>query len=500
MRAQPTQLHPETQLSALCRRRVNERPRHERLPSDFCIDWRIDIYFLTHVAPSVVYRTPACTREFLFIYSAPNYDDPYRRHWMPPYATLLCSVAMLMVGTRLWIRAKKRAGGLGLDDVLLVCGLLCLLWFTVLAIINSEVYMTSRHMWDIPIATYEYIALVTWIAELAFLLCSCFTKVSVLMFYRRLVDLTVSKYWIWTVMCAISFTIAYSLAFILLLIFNCSPTEAYWKSFNPSWTVEYTCVDTTVVNLLAGIMSVVSDLYSVILPCLMTRHLRLPTAQRVGLLLVFSLGLLAVLASSVRTYWLYKVGHSSDVSTSIFYVFVWAQLELSLGIMCTSLPSMRVLFREYLSNPFFKRFSSNRRNRRMSDEVRIIQDQGITGVSSADLESHSTHFSAKHTPTSSTSTCDDHDVIVKEYEHDTTTRASWTNGIPYLVTTPEQYESYNLHNMEKYRKSTSTHTREGSRSTKTQSGSSRKEISITERTLSSQEMDVTERSWFDSKD
>lgn len=192
-------------------------------------------------------------------------------------------------------------------QVLLVCGWLGLVWFTALGIVNSEVYLTSRHMWDIPMVTYESIALVTWIAELAFLICSCFTKVSVLMFYRRLVDHTVSKYWIWTVICAISFTISYSLAFILVLIFNCSPTEAYWKAFNPSWTAQYTCVDTTIVNLLAGIMSIISDLYSVILPCLMTRHLLLPKAQKLGLFFVFSLGLLAVVASSVRTYWLVRV-------------------------------------------------------------------------------------------------------------------------------------------------------------------------------------------------
>lgn len=192
-------------------------------------------------------------------------------------------------------------------QVLLVCGWLGLVWFTALGIVNSEVYLTSRHMWDIPMSSYENIALVTWIAELAFLICSCFTKVSVLMFYRRLVDHTVSKYWIWTVICAISFTISYSLAFILVLIFNCSPTEAYWKAFNPSWTAQYTCVDTTIVNLLAGIMSIISDLYSVILPCLMTRHLLLPKAQKLGLFFVFSLGLLAVVASSVRTYWLVRV-------------------------------------------------------------------------------------------------------------------------------------------------------------------------------------------------
>lgn len=41
-------------------------------------------------------------------------------------------------------------------------------------------------------------------------------------------------------------------------------------------------------------------------------------------------------------------GHESDVSWNIFNLFVWAQLELQLGIMCASAPSLRVFFRRYL--------------------------------------------------------------------------------------------------------------------------------------------------------
>ncbi|KAI5362166.1 hypothetical protein Slin15195_G058170 [Septoria linicola] len=410
----------------------------------------------------------------------PNYDDPVRRHWMPEYAGVLYGIATLVVVTRLWLRMNKRAGGLGFDDVLLICGWLSLSWFTALSIVGAEQMMTSRHMWDIPITMYENTALITWIAELAFLVCGCFVKVSVLLFYRRLVDNSVSKYWIWTVIIAIVFTIAYSLAFILTLVLNCAPTEAYWKAFSPAYTTNYTCVNTTVVNLLAGLMAIVSDLYSVFLPCMMTRHLQLPTAQKLGLYIIFSLGLLAVAASGVRTYWLYKVGHSSDVSTSIYYVFVWAQLELSLGIMCTALPSLRVLFREYLSEPFIRLRRSVTSSRRMSDV-----EQGIVQrVATPDLEHRQVHYSVKHTPTSSTSTCE---VSPTEAEEDITKDASWTREIPYLVRTPAEYESFNLYNMEKYRQS--AHARDWSRSTKGRSAVEVKEKSF-----------ENDRSWLSSRD
>ena len=152
---------------------------------------------------------------------------------------------------------------------------------------------------------FEPIAKMTWLAEFAFLTCAASTKISVLLFYRRMVDGTYGRGWKWAVILAILFTAGYSLAFILVLIFNCSPTAAYWKGFDPSHTANYHCVNTTVINLLAGIFAIVSDLYAVALPCIMTRHFGLPRRQRLALKVVFSLGLIVVGASGVRTYYLW---------------------------------------------------------------------------------------------------------------------------------------------------------------------------------------------------
>jgi hypothetical protein len=47
----------------------------------------------------------------------PNYVNPERRSWMPAYAGTLTAVASVAVILRLWLRARKQAGPLGLDDV-----------------------------------------------------------------------------------------------------------------------------------------------------------------------------------------------------------------------------------------------------------------------------------------------------------------------------------------------------------------------------------------------
>lgn len=61
---------------------------------------------LQSVDPAVIAQWPT-----------PNYVDPVRRTWMPAYAGVLQAITTVMVGTRLVLRAQRKAGPLGLDDV-----------------------------------------------------------------------------------------------------------------------------------------------------------------------------------------------------------------------------------------------------------------------------------------------------------------------------------------------------------------------------------------------
>lgn len=271
---------------------------------------------------------------------------------MPIFSGITFAAATLMVAMRFWLRIRGHAGKLGLDDAILLPGWLASVMFTAVTMVYVTWAQGDRHIWDISPGKREPLALCLWLAEFAFLVCGGFTKVSVLLFYRRLVEGTYNKLWRWLVLFAIGFTVAYTIAFCVMLLINCTPTEAYWKAFDPVYatTQKYTCLDTKIINTLAGVFAAASDLYSVALPCIITWHFSVPRAQKIALNIIFCLGLLVVAASGVRTYYLMITGHDSDVSWNIFDLFLWAQLELQLGIMCAAAPSLRVFFRRYLGN------------------------------------------------------------------------------------------------------------------------------------------------------
>lgn len=205
--------------------------------------------------------------------------------------------------------------------------------------------------------------LIVWLGEFSYLLCSCLCRISVLLFYRRLTDGLRSRKWKMLVLGAITFTACWTLAFIIALFLNCRPFEAYWKAFDFTWHKEFTCTDTSVINALSGVFAVGSDLYAVLLPYCITWKLQMPRRQKLALHGIFSIGLVVVAASAVRTYYTVQVSSEADVSTAVFNVFVWSQVELQLSFICASTPSLRVLFRQYFMSSFSR---SGRRTRDQS--------------------------------------------------------------------------------------------------------------------------------------
>lgn len=131
-------------------------------------------------------------------------------------------------------------------------------------------------------------------------------KISILLFYRRMVAGTFNRYWIFATWGAIALTAAYLVAFDLLLIFNCQPTRAYWMAHDPEWEakVNYYCLDTTqVINPIAGGLSVFSDIYAIVLPCLMVQGLDMTRRQKIGLNAVFATGIFMVAGGGMRTWY-----------------------------------------------------------------------------------------------------------------------------------------------------------------------------------------------------
>lgn len=227
------------------------------------------------------------------------------------------------------------------------------------------------HIWDIPVDRLVYIRLSAWLIEAFFLLGNACTKTSILLAYRRLSARSHSTWFIRLTWAAITFTLVYTVALGLELVFVCRPFVSYWMSYSPEYKRKYKCGNEQIPIVFSAAASVLSDMYASVLPMLLIRTIRLSSRQRFGLYLLFSAGLFTAGIGTARLVFLVKVTtnyrlgpHTHDITWYGWPMFVSAAIcvlytyiltlrqaltdvEAHLAIICASLPALKALFQRY---------------------------------------------------------------------------------------------------------------------------------------------------------
>jgi hypothetical protein len=134
-----------------------------------------------------------------------------------------------------------------------------------------------------------------WWATLLILIGTSCVKVSVLLFYRRLVKDISNKIMIYTIWSSIAFVVLFTLIFIILLLVQCSPIDSFWLSLNPLYTRPHRCISnhaSIVTTFLANSLYVFTDIITVTLPAVVVMRLNLEYRVRAALLVIFGVGYL----------------------------------------------------------------------------------------------------------------------------------------------------------------------------------------------------------------
>jgi len=117
---------------------------------------------------------------------------------------------------------------------------------------------------------------------MSYVLVQVFAKVSILLLYHRVFP----RPW-FKIVCKIfmAFLFCHGLAYLLVLIFQCSPISSIWDR-----NITGTCVNITVVGYSGAIFSIIEDLAILILPISELNTLSFGIRKRVSLMLMFSIG------------------------------------------------------------------------------------------------------------------------------------------------------------------------------------------------------------------
>lgn len=119
---------------------------------------------------------------------------------------------------------------------------------------------------------------------------TCLTKISILLFYRRLTIRSHSSTMQNAIYAAIVFTILYFFTFLIGLLFICVPTSATWTAMDVFSSKVYKCHSRQVADILHGAFGMITDIYVLAIPNLVVMNMQLPRKQKLMLYAMFSCG------------------------------------------------------------------------------------------------------------------------------------------------------------------------------------------------------------------
>ncbi|CAL8576045.1 hypothetical protein XPA_001936 [Xanthoria parietina] len=281
---------------------------------------------------------------------------------------VLTSLATVAVGLRFYSRHIKKAG-LSWDDWAVLPALLLTYAMAISMIIGSAngdlgrhtasetVYDDQGQAWPFPILTNRTAVFlqVQYVGQLSQVLAFGFTKLSVLLFYRRIFQSPWLHRAVWF-MVGIDFL--WTVGFFFSHVLQCYPISVNWTNLG---NIEGKCLDTNLMYMFMGWSDVATNVVILALPIPCIWALKMPVAKKAAVCGVFLLGALTVLAGIGKLVVMNNAFYHSD-SVDFTYVLTplvyFPLVESALGIIGACLPLFRPLFAGVTSRGFMRDLQS----------------------------------------------------------------------------------------------------------------------------------------------
>ncbi|KAF3922214.1 hypothetical protein ABW21_db0209073 [Orbilia brochopaga] len=274
--------------------------------------------------------------------SASDYKDD---HGPTVSATTIVFLVLAFVSVTLRVIARGFiARKMRIDDYLVLVAF-ALSFGMCLSIVLGVAYGFGRHSNTIPYGMALQKQKYQYAFTLLFNPAIAVTKASILTFY--LLVFKVQKHFrrfCWITMAVV---LVAGLALTLLLAFRCSPIGLV---FDPESNRQPFpgCIGTVRIYFASAPVNILEDLAIIVLPIPVLTSLRLPNRQKAILLVVFSLGVFDIVVGLIRIhYFQLTETQALDFDYNAAYSFMWAAIEVNVGIVCASIPMTKPLISRF---------------------------------------------------------------------------------------------------------------------------------------------------------
>ncbi|KAJ5623281.1 hypothetical protein N7490_011886 [Penicillium lividum] len=256
-------------------------------------------------------------------------------------STIFTILSTLFVLIRLWTRFKLVRSP-GKDDIFIVAALLSSYAFYAFLLgeihyglgvprpeLSDNVVMNQLHFLWLSVPFYNLTLILSKLSAL-FLFVRIFrTRCFLLATYITMAFLIIAGLWM-----------------VISGFVFCIPISDFWH-FGPEHAKH--CLPQGPVWYSNAAMQILTDVILLVLPMPALATLHLPRQQKVGIFVVFSVGIFVIATSSVRVYELSKMINGRDFTKTNAQAAVWSALEANLSIICACMAPLHPLLSKIFS-------------------------------------------------------------------------------------------------------------------------------------------------------
>ncbi|GAP86941.1 putative integral membrane protein PTH11 [Rosellinia necatrix] len=211
------------------------------------------------------------------------------------------------------------------------------------------------HQWDLHLGDLIEITYILQIGGVLYSVTLPLLKASILLEWTRLFvpQGTRNLFW-WLCVILSGIQLSFLVASVFALSFACIPYEKIWD-----FTVAGTCIKKSELEIASAAIHFTSDLVILVLPQRVIWSLHMTLRKKVGVSVIFSLGVLACLSAILRLVSTIEYSTSDDVTYAVSAVVLWALAEMTCGFIVLGMPTApKVLLETGLINKIKSSFRS----------------------------------------------------------------------------------------------------------------------------------------------
>ena len=241
-----------------------------------------------------------------------------------------------------------------------------------------------------PIFTHRTVVFeqIVFASQLTQTLTFGFTKLTVLLLYRRIFTGEVFRKAIWV---GYAIVFSWTVGFFFANLLQCWPISINWTGFGGD--VAH-CINSNIMLVAAAWSDTFTDVAILAMPLPCIWGLQMKTRHKIGVSAIFLLGLLTVGAGAARLVVFQNVnaatnGGSVDVSYILTPTVYWPMIESSLGIVGACLPLLRPLFTGATSKGFVRKLRNVNFPTLTYHDPKSSKGSGTTAVASSEKSENS---------------------------------------------------------------------------------------------------------------